>query len=84
MLVNDEVHSLKKMRYEKHDTCNIKSNTYGSNIEVQRQQLLMTTIVANKISVAYDRLAFISKQRDFYISDLEQKLHSIGEVFILH
>lgn len=74
-LVNDELKGLKRRNVHDHD-----GSGCGEGNEVQRQQLRMTSIVANKIRDAFDRLADLTKQRDMLIADLEHKFHSIEEV----
>lgn len=80
MLVNDEARALKRMHHELHDSRSDGLATSNRGNEVQRQQIHMTTIVANKIRVAFDRLAALSKHRDLLIANLQHKLHSIEEV----
>lgn len=48
--------------------------------EVQRQQLQMSMIIANKISNAFERLATLTHCKDKLIVELEQKLQAIEEV----
>ncbi|KAG0618377.1 hypothetical protein M758_4G058900 [Ceratodon purpureus] len=81
ILVNEDLKALKQSRQElqrDHNGHGDDSTIRGN--EVQRQQVQMTTIVANKIRNVYDKLGSLNKQRDVLIGDLQYKLNSIEEV----
>lgn len=70
--VNEELKALKSQR-------ECEQGVKGVS-EVQRQQVQMSMIVANKISNAFERLATLTHCKDKLINELEQKLQAIEEV----
>jgi hypothetical protein len=78
--VNEEVKRLKRSHQEVHGDYSSSNGSGLEGNEMQRQQMQMTTIVANKIRNVFDKLDILCKHRDVLIADLQHKHNTIEEV----
>lgn len=70
--VNEELKALKSEREWEQGAKGVS--------EVQRQQVQMSMVVANKISSAFERLASLTHCKEKLVVELEQKLQAVEEV----